>query len=308
MASMPLITPITEPRTIRSLLFATDFSPPSERAMRYALAIAARGKSKLFLVHVLFAKAAHSLTDLGVSEFDPRRRETETQLRVLQNSGRLTGVDHSIIVERGGVWRVLAKLIEKNRIDLVVLGTRGRSGIPKLILGSVAEEVLRLAACPVLTIAPHVPEFKSGQTFRNILLATDYLAGSLNAVPYGFCFAQLFHAKVTFLHAIDATIVAGAVSREELQAQERERLKTLVPGDVAAEVEFQAEFGPATDVILAVAASKRADLIVMGAHATRAPAASTHLPWTVAHRVVCHAPCPVLTVREPRGSPNLSGT
>lgn len=298
MASMPIITPVTASGAIRSILFATDFSPASDRAMKYALAIAAPAKSKFFLVHALSSKAAQPLTDFRIREFDPHRRETETDLRALKNSGRLAGVDHSFIVERGGVWEVLANVIERNRIDLVVLGTRGRSGISKLILGSVAEEVLRLAACPVLTIAPHVPESKSGQAFRNILLATDYSAGSLNAVPYAFCLAQLFHAKVTFLHAIDSIRLAGAVSSEALQAQEREELKTLVPRDVVAEVEFQAEFGPATDVILAVAASKRADLIVMGVHATRALAASTHLPWTIAHRVVCHAPCPVLTVRS----------
>jgi len=297
MASMPIITPVTASGTIRSILFATDFSPASDRALKYALVIAARGKSKLLLVHVLPSEAPRHLSDF-VREFDPHRRETETQVRALKNSGRLADVDHSVVVERGEVWEVIAKVIEKNRIDLVVLGTRGRSGIPKLILGSVAEEVLRLAACPVLTIAPHVPESKSGQAFRNILLATDYSAGSLNAVPYAFCLAQLFHAKLTFLHAIDSTRLAGAVSSEALQAQEREELKTLVPRNAVAEVEFQAEFGPATDVILAVAASKRADLIIMGVHATRALAASTHLPWTIAHRVVCHAPCPVLTVRS----------
>lgn len=298
MANMPVITTASASKHIRSILFATDFSAASDRALPYALAIAARGKSKLFVVHVLPSKAVLPSSEFGIHVLDPYRRETEAHLRALKNSGRLAGVDHSIVVESGSVWEVLAKAIDKNRIDLMVLGTRGRSGIPKLILGSVAEEILRLTPCPVLTIAPHVPELKPGSAFRSILVATDYSAGSLNAAPYAFLLAQLFHGKVILVHAIDSFSASWPESIESIQAQEREKLKTLVAPDAGVEVEFQAEFGPATDVILALAGSKKADLIVMGIHSTRAPLVSTHLPWTVAHRVVCCAPCPVLTVRS----------
>jgi hypothetical protein len=70
---------------------------------------------------------------------------------------QMNDLNHHLLLEQGPVWDVLASLIQRENIDLLVLGTRGRGSLRKLVLGSVAEEVLRLAPCPVLTIGPHVP-------------------------------------------------------------------------------------------------------------------------------------------------------
>ena len=295
MANMAVVTPTSAPITIRSILFATDFSTISDRALKYALAIAKAVKSRLFVVHALPAAPPPS-SDFGVREFDSHRREIADHLRVLKNSGALKEVECSVILEHGGVWEVLAKTIEQKKVDLIVIGTHGRGGLTKLILGSTAEEVFRVAPCPVLTVGPHVPDPPTGPPFRQILVATDYSAGSLHALPYALSLAQTFQARVAVVHAVDPFTITTQASK--IQEQERERLKVLVPRDTSVAVEFQVQFGLPADVILNIAEKQKADLIVMGVHATGALAASTHLPGAITHRVVCCASCPVLTVKS----------
>ena len=85
----------------------------------------------------------------------------------------------------GGVWLVLKSVIDEKKIDLLVLGTRGRTGIGKFFLGSVAEEIVRQAHCPVLTVGPHSPSEPPREgRFRQILYATDFSEESLAAAPY----------------------------------------------------------------------------------------------------------------------------
>jgi len=291
---MAVVTRTTAPIIIRSILIATDFSTISDRALKYALAIAKAGKSRLFVVHALPAAPPPS-SDFGMREFDSHRREIADRVRVLKNSGALKGVEYSVMLEHGGVWEVLAKTVEQRKVDLIVLGTHGRGGLKKLILGSTAEEVFRVAPCPVLTVGAHVSDPVAGALFRHILVATDYSAGSLHALPYALSLAQTFQARVTLVHAVDPFTITALASK--IQVQERERLKVLVPQDTSVAVEFQVQFGLPADVILNIAQRQKADLIVMGVHATEALTASTHLPGTVADRVVCCASCPVLTVK-----------
>ena len=296
MASLPVSTPVAALSNIQSILFATDFSFASERALKYALAIAAASKSRLFVVHVLPLGEAPPSSDFGVREIDPTRKHAEDHLRKLENSGVLAGTEHSVLMERGGVWDVLAKVVKNNSIDLIALGTHGRGGIKKLIMGSVAEQVLRVAPCPVLTIGACAPELTMEFTIQRILFATDFSSGSLQAFPYALTFAQLFDAKLILLHVLDPAMIGWSGQIDHLREQARERLKALVPEGRSDNVEIQMQFGSPGYAIVTSAENEKTDLIVMGTRATTSIAASTHLPWTVAHHVVCHARCPVLTV------------
>jgi nucleotide-binding universal stress UspA family protein len=295
MACLPVHTPVAALPKIQSILFATDFSSASERALKYALAIAAPEKPKLFVVHALPSGAPQSFSDMGGRDIDPTRKQAEGHLRVLENSGVLDGIEHWAVMEEGNVWDVLLKVIKNKNIDLIVLGTHGRGGIKKLVMGSVAEQVLRLATCPVLTIGSYVPEPTSMFAFRRILLATDFSSGSLHG-PYATALAKRIDAKVILLHVLDPTKVGWSGQIDSMRAQAEKRLRQLIPENNTAQIEPRIQFGSPGYVIVATAEKELADLIVMGAHPTRAVGTSTHLPWTVAHHVVCHAPCPVLTV------------
>ncbi len=296
MASQPADKFVAAPANFRSILFATDFSSISDRALKYAVEIAARNKSELFVVHALPPGTPSPSSDFGMRQTDGRLKQVEDHVRALENSGVLSGIEHQILTQRGSLWDVLEKVIKNKNIDLIVLGTHGRGGIKKLVMGSVAEEVLRLAPCPVLTIGSAVPEPTVAFAFRRVLFTTDFSTGSLRAFSYATSFSELVGAKLILLHVLDPTRMGWSAQFESIRAHAVERLKALIPPGNVARVEVRIQLGSPGYVIVASAHNELADLIIMGAHATHAVGTSTHLPWTVAHHVVCQAHCPVLTV------------
>src|SRR5690242_3950606 len=141
------------PIEIRNILLATDFDPITQSALHYSLAIARRYNAKIYLVHVvrpeLFGDKRSALDDAW--------REAQRHMTDLLISGHLQGVAHHVMVEQGEVWPVLEHKIANLNIDMLVIGTHGRSRIGKLLLGSVAEEIFRQATCPVLMVGPNAP-------------------------------------------------------------------------------------------------------------------------------------------------------
>ena len=116
----------------------------------------------------------------------------------------LTGLPRETIIERGGaVWPVLSKVLKEHEIDLIVLGTHGRTGVQKVLLGSSAEEVFRRARVPVVTIGPGVRNgAHSGGRFRCVLFATDFNAVSTVAGAYAVSLAQENQARLILLHIL----------------------------------------------------------------------------------------------------------
>jgi nucleotide-binding universal stress UspA family protein len=304
MAAQPVPTPgVTAPVSIKTVLFATDFSPCSDQALPYAAALAGRYGARLLLAHILEPEPRSSVPlEPYPADYDRAHRHARESMEKLEERAELHAVRHEVLLEQGAMWTVLADLIQRRRVDLLVAGTHGREGIRKLLLGSGAEQIFRHALCPVLLVGPRVSWPPSGNHFERILYATDFSADALQALPYALSLAQEYGAQLTLLHVVhaDANVpvefVAGAYSDEMLAEADR-RLRALLPAGAALPVppQFRVEYGFAPESILGLALELKASVIVMGAH--RGGVAATHLPWTTAHRVVCHAPCPVLTVR-----------
>jgi len=106
------------------------------------------------------------------------------QAYIAQLEKQFQGLPHDVLTPRGKVADALAQIIEGREIDLLVLGTHGRSGVGKLFLGSVAEEIFRRAACPVLSVGPNVSCNPDGEIqFQHIVFATDFSEDSLAALP-----------------------------------------------------------------------------------------------------------------------------
>ena len=145
--------------SVRNVLFATDFSPTSDAALPYAAAICRRFGSTLHTVHVL-SDAGILMMSGGVDYINLGTICDNTQNaareRLAQISNRVEGMPCRKYVRHGRVWNNLASIIEENDIHLIVVGTHGRTGLSRLLLGSVAEDILRHAPCPVLTIGPKV--------------------------------------------------------------------------------------------------------------------------------------------------------
>jgi nucleotide-binding universal stress UspA family protein len=286
--------------SLQNILVATDFSPCSQIALHCAAVLARQAKGNVFLAHVLpFAPMSPIPMDAGPVFPVEVGKDPRFRMKQLVSTPDLAGIESETLLGQGDLWLVLQGMIEQNDIDLVVIGTHGREGLKKLVLGSVAEEVFRRAPCPVVTVGPHVaPEcFEQGR-LRRVLFASDLSTSSMHALPLVTMLAQQHQASLTFLHVLasavpDAEFDATASVARELDVA-REDLRQFVPAGSNADVVV--EVGIPSEIIVRVARAQNASLIVMGLH-SQSVFAATHLPWTTAHRVVCDAHCPVMTVR-----------
>lgn len=299
---------------LKSILIATDFSKASEKALRHALAIARHYGAKLYVVHVVSslgftlvgADAINLATEIVVR--DARQLES----RLIQ-SGELSGFPHEVIVCQGNVWDKLDAIIDREQIELVVIGTHARQGFGKLLLGSVAEHIFRNASCLVLTVGPgSLQDSPVGgpRAIRPFLFATDFTEVSLHALPYAISSANHFGAKLVLLHVISDTSMpndqllpsAGDVMtfREKARLSSLSRLEKLASQQPKLVVtpQFIVEFGVPAEKILEVADTLNSDAVILGLHHKASIAAASHLPWATAYRVVCGACCSVLTVRD----------
>jgi len=208
----------------------------------------------------------------------------------------LEGVAHEEILLRGDLWDVISSVIEKNEIDLLVLGTRGLKGLKKLAMGSGAEKIYRQALCPVLTVGPSVAATSKPHLPKRILFPTDLSESSLRALPYALSLAEENQANLIFLHVVPLVPWQEQASTAETS---RKRLQSLVPKEAEAwcRPEFVVRFDFPVESILSLAEQARADLIVMGVKKSAGISVTSHLPWTTASEVVSRAPCLVLTVR-----------
>jgi nucleotide-binding universal stress UspA family protein len=170
--------------------------------------------------------------------------------------------------------------------DLLVVGSHGRSRLERLMLGSVSETVVRLAPCPTLVIPPRADDAVDGAAeFGHILCAVDFSDASLRALEYALTMAEEADAELTVLHVQDGQIEA-----------DRQRIMQLIPDGVRSycTVEAVLRQGVVHREIAALAAERRADLIVMGFHGHGA--INRVMFGSNTARVVREAACPVLIV------------
>jgi nucleotide-binding universal stress UspA family protein len=291
-----LITERPSVIALHNILFATDFSPASERALPFALEFANRYNATLFLAHAVPPMSVVVPLEPVPDQIDVMRKAAERDMEKFLEYAPLKQAPHEAMVMDGEAWDVVRQIVADKRIDLVVLGTRGRGVLHKVLVGSVAEEIYRTVKCPVLTIGPEViPPPVPRQKMWRIVFATDFSEGSMHALPYALMFAQEHQSKVTFLHVIPG---AGqqSDSAEEIIEKSIDRMRELIPEATSgSSPEFIAQFGSPGPDIVRLATEFEADLLVMGVHPGHH--ATSHIPWTVASHVLTHARCPVLTVR-----------
>ncbi len=285
------------PVNIQRILLATDFGPVSEAALHYSLDIARRYGAKVYLVHVVPPETFQFLSgDARKTALEDAWRDAQRHMTDLLIAGHLEGVEHQVLVEQGDVWDILSRNLSDLSINLLVIGTRGRGRISKLLLGSVAETIFRQATCPVLMVGPRVSASDSVTVRGRILFCTGFSAHSIKAGGYALSLAQRQSAQLLLLHVSKETPQNDA-ERQRIVDQARSRLQSLIPRDaqLAVAPEYLVEFGPAAERILAVASQRDPGLIVLG---VRQPVGfARRLKWATAYEVVSNAACPVLTVR-----------
>ncbi|MGI9102592.1 MAG: universal stress protein [Terriglobales bacterium] len=285
---------------LHNILVATDLSSYSETALKYAAQLARVQNGKLLLAHALEPEAPFPIAaDPLPAVMDPGLPNVEAAIRKEMEIPELSGIQHASLVERGDICAVIEDAIRKHEIELVVVGTRGREGLDKFILGSVAEQIIRHVPCPVLAVGPHVaPECLQDGHLRRVLYATDLTVNSLYPLAHAIRLAQAHQASLIVTHAIPCAVPredAGPIMPDEAELNRvRAEARQWLPGDVNADVVV--EVGVPDRVIVAAARERNASVIVMGLH-QHSSFVAEHLPWTTTHRVVCNARCPVLIVQ-----------
>jgi nucleotide-binding universal stress UspA family protein len=290
---MKLLSTPTE-LSLRNVLVATDFSPVSQSALAHVLPIAQEFHSTIHLVHVIQPQAP----DLTSGAIDARMLEQlreNAQAQILSIAAMVDGNRCRAWVRDGQVREVIADLVREKHIDLVVVGTSGKSTVDKLLRGSVAEEIFRNCVCPVLTLGPQVKYNPSGSTLKQILYLTNLKGESHGALDYAISLASHYEAQLMLLHVVEQE----EPRKPEYQWLEvyRRMLRHLLTevADLPIDPVLRIEVGRNPSArILWVAEEVNADLIVMDVRPEE--------PWAThlrdrAYEIISFAHCPVLTVR-----------
>ena len=277
--------------TFSRILLVTDFSPRSEAAVPVAKHLARAYEGSITAVHVMLRDQ-----DLGPNEAVIGTAEQLTALaekqmiEFLANTSLLDFGCHSVIT--GGPFaESLAAVIEQNQIEVVVLGTHGRSGVGKLLLGSVAQRVFQVAPCPVLTVSMRAQQPRAADgKLKKILYATDMSEASLKALPYALSLVKASDAELLLVHAPEI---------EDQSRKAGEDLSELIPAAVRSWCPFEkfVTTGDPAKAIVTLATDCAADLIVIGTEQiVEGPLYRVHVPLSTAYQIVAHADCPVLRV------------
>jgi nucleotide-binding universal stress UspA family protein len=280
---------------VHNILLATDFSAFSETALFYAAAVAQRSGAALHVIHVLVPEAMqYFCAETMPIPFEQLREGAERQMIYFLQSEALKDVPHRAWIEEGPVWEALQVFMATHNIDLLVVATHGRTGLKKLLLGSVAEEIIRLSPCPVLAVGPQA-ERDRASAIREILFATDFSKESLAALPFALDHAQKYGAHLTLLHVVPEPGRKPLPDRDRVTTYLQEQLKALLPKEASNghEPDCLVKIGQAAEMILQTAGEIRADMIVLGVNPSGV--LPGHSLGTTVYKVVCEASCPVLT-------------
>jgi nucleotide-binding universal stress UspA family protein len=317
-AGAPAVTPYGQPQ-IKTILVPLDFSAASMQALDYAIPFAEQFHSAIHLLYVY--ERDHEFSPSGdASHLLFEAAEARTQLRRrladLQHEYALPFQAEDCHVQFGRAPRKACALARKLGADLIVVASRGRTGLPRLLLGSTAERIVRQAPCPVLVARQRRPESVASGTkrrayparIRNLFVPVDFSDLSLKAVDYAAALARSFGARLHLFHATfpHDYLVAdrqvrdpASIKRVELAAA-REQMATIAKMErltgVPCETDVRSGY-PIQEICGAIARTK-ADLVVT---ATHGHSGLKHaLIGSVAEHIIRYADCPVLVL--PRGS------
>jgi nucleotide-binding universal stress UspA family protein len=285
--------------SLKNILYTTDFSPTAEAAAPFAWELARRYGAKVVALHV----RAPEVNGMVPPESWAAIHEAHA-LQAKQQAAHLKalfrGVENEVEVTEGGIWDVISRTIEEKKVDMVVTGTHGREGLGKMVMGSHAENILRHSPVPVLVVGPYVRiEPETTTRTKRILFATDFSEPSFAALPYAISLAEENQAELDILRVVPPQKNGELVHPSELMDATMRQMKQLVPLEAEAwcKPRFIAETGEPAQKILQVAELNKADLIVLGVKRVDRAIGLTHIPWTIAHKIITEARCPVLTVR-----------
>lgn len=288
----------------RSILCPIDFSQFSVRAYLHAVSLAQHYGAKLFVQHIVelwrypsadFAASAGSFEEFchGLGE------NCEQELQEFLKNYTPDDIQPERVVQRGTAPDLILAFAEAQKADLIVMGTHGRRGFDRLMLGSVTERVMRKAYCPVLVVHKPSHDFiipdsrQDPVNLSRILFCTDFSENSHRALDYAIALTEEYNAELTLVHVLEN---APRSTSEQAAANATEQLDKLIPSELRKtdRVRTRVCVGKTYEQIIRVTLEAQTELLVMAVRGRNALDRAVFGSTT--HRVIQLGPCPVLVV------------
>ena len=280
-----------------TILFASEV-PANEKAFAYALAQASEFGADLILFHAYdtFVVAASETSGIRYYDYAAAARTEMRSLEPLAERARSAGLRCEVVVRPGLAADQILAYTRERQIDRIVMGTHSPGPIGKLLVGSVAEAVLRTATVPVYIVGPEVVDgtYRNFAT-RTILCAVSMLDTSPMVASFAAELAAQHNARLILQHVIrpqERLEVFAGRSIDQIEGD----LLAMIPEELQQKIEAQAIVVPGdpTEELLYQSRAQHADLIVLGAQGASAFAAITR--HGIVYKVLAHAQSPVLTL------------
>jgi nucleotide-binding universal stress UspA family protein len=294
---------------INKILCATDLSELSNISISAAVALAKEFNAKLYVCHVIDLTIQAAYGDVVLAPLELQNQTTEYAYEHIGNLIGDENIDWEPLITTGHASDEISKIAVANRIDLAVLATHGRSGLKRVVLGSVTERLMRILPCPILIVRSLENDDTAIQQFslnmKKILVGCDFSPYSKLAFQYGLSLAQEFEAELHLAHVVETSaykdlLKISAANREEseslLHEQITEKLSNMIPKEslVWCHPKIILLAGHPYEEIIKHSLLNHIDLIVLGIRGRNLIEAV--FTGSTTDRVARQAPCPVLSV------------
>lgn len=290
---------------IKLILCPIDFSEFSIRAYRYALSVAQHYRAKVVALHIVelwrYPYADYVASQGDYQEFCRALHEGgEEKLREFVKNHTQDEAPPELVVHEGIAVDLILSFAEAQKTDLIVMGTHGRRGFDRLVLGSVTDRVMRRAPCPVLTICKPRDSIAAGKGrhhvhhLNRILFCTDFSENSGRALNYAISATGEYDAELTLLHVLEEVPSPG--KKNEAIARATEQLDKLISSQERNKLKIKTavRIGKPYQQIIQLAEEAQVDLVAMGVSGRGALDRAVFGSTT--YRVIQLGPCPVLAV------------
>lgn len=295
---------------IKRILCATDFSDFSNHAIPYGIALAREFKAKLYVSHVIDLSSA---AIYGEAVFALEEQQSRMTSYAHKEMTRLMGqesLDWEPLITVGNPANEIARLAADKQVDLAIAASHGRSGLKRLILGSVTERLMRTLPCPLWVVrSPErgfVEPANQAIQLKKILVGCDFSPDSSLASEYGLSLAQEFQADLHLAHVVEPPLYDDLIKPSEPREPFKQRLRKTVQEKLSAMVPEEARTwcnpvtallaGQPHEELIKYAVVNDIDLIVLGVRGHSL--VETLFVGSTTDRVLRRAPCPVLSVQQ----------
>ena len=295
---------------LKRVLCATDFSDQSNQTISFGIALAKAFDARLFVCHIIDLPFAAMNGEVQLDPIEQQDRMMDFAQEQLAQLFEKESIDWEPLVSIGHTADEISRIVDKKRIDIAVSATHGRSGIKRLLLGSVTERLMRTLACPLLIIkeqGAEVPGMKR-TVFppRRILVGCDFSTDSELAFQYGLAMAQEFEAELHLVHVVEppvyqnvlfSDVSSGLYDRETMIEELSEKLDRRVPDEARnwCDLKTVLREGKPDEELTRYADVNDMDLMVVGVRGHGL--VETLFVGSTTDRVARRSPCPVLSVK-----------